>query len=152
MAVRAAKSDGDIRRAAELLHAFNVEYDFPTPPVPELAGRLRVLVNGNDTAVLLNGEPAVGVAVARFRLSIWGQGEECYLAELYVEPPSRGQGFGSALLAAVLEEARRRGCDWIDLATSEDDVAARGLYERFGFTNREGPGGPLMYVYERELG
>jgi hypothetical protein len=31
-------------------------------------------------------------------------------------------------------------------------VAARRLYERLGFTNREGRAdGPLMYVYEREL-
>ena len=40
----------------------------------------------------------------------------------------------------------------IELGTSEDDVAARGLYESAGFINREGgPEGPVMYVYEREL-
>jgi ribosomal protein S18 acetylase RimI-like enzyme len=47
--------------------------------------------------------------------------------------------------------ARERGADRIDLGTSEDDVAARGLYERLGFTNREGgSGGPVMYVYEKD--
>jgi hypothetical protein len=31
-------------------------------------------------------------------------------------------------------------------------LPARALYERFGFSNREGrPDGPVMYVYEREL-
>jgi hypothetical protein len=40
----------------------------------------------------------------------------------------------------------------MDLGTSEDDVAARGLYESAGFTRHEGgPDGPLMSVYEREL-
>ena len=40
----------------------------------------------------------------------------------------------------------------MDLGTSEDDVAARALYERMGFTNREGGAdGAVMYVYEREL-
>jgi hypothetical protein len=40
----------------------------------------------------------------------------------------------------------------LDLGTSDDDIAARALYERLGFTNREGgPGGPVMYVYERAL-
>jgi hypothetical protein len=40
----------------------------------------------------------------------------------------------------------------MDLGTSDDDVAARRLYESLGFTNREnGPDGPVMYVYEREL-
>jgi hypothetical protein len=40
----------------------------------------------------------------------------------------------------------------MDLGTSEDDVAARALYESLGFTNREGgPDGPISYFYEREL-
>jgi ribosomal protein S18 acetylase RimI-like enzyme len=51
-----------------------------------------------------------------------------------------------------MELARGRGADRMDLGTSEDDVAARALYERLGFTNRDGgAGGPVMYVYEREL-
>ena len=45
-----------------------------------------------------------------------------------------------------------QGTDYIEVTTSEADVAARALYERFGFINRErGADGPLMYVYEREL-
>jgi ribosomal protein S18 acetylase RimI-like enzyme len=63
-----------------------------------------------------------------------------------------GQGLGRALMDAVLLEARARGADTIDLGTSETDEVARHLYERMGFTNREGGGdGPVMYVYEREL-
>ena len=53
---------------------------------------------------------------------------------------------------ASIELARSRGADYMDLATSEDDVAARALYERSGFRNREGgDDGPVMYCYEREL-
>jgi len=44
-----------------------------------------------------------------------------------------------------------RRCDVIDLATSEDDVAARHLYEAEGFHRTEGEGGPLAFHYEREL-
>ncbi len=51
-----------------------------------------------------------------------------------------------------MEEARARGRDFIDLGTSEDDIAAREALREPGFTNREGrPDGPVMYVYEREL-
>jgi len=40
----------------------------------------------------------------------------------------------------------------MDLGTSEDDVAARALYESVGFTNREGgPDGPVNYFYGRDL-
>jgi ribosomal protein S18 acetylase RimI-like enzyme len=59
---------------------------------------------------------------------------------------------GRALLEAAMAVARERGADRMDLGTSEDDAAARRLYERLGFTNREGgAAGPVMYVYEREL-
>ncbi len=55
-------------------------------------------------------------------------------------------------MEAAIELARRRGADYMDLGTGEDDVAARTLYESLGFSNREGkPDGPLNYSYEREL-
>ena len=88
----------------------------------------------------------------RFRPSLWSEALECYLAELYVVPERRGRGLGRALMDAAIEHARRRGAGHMDLGTSEDDVAARRLYESLGFTNREGrPDGPVMYFYEREL-
>ena len=50
------------------------------------------------------------------------------------------------------DTARREGAVHMDLGTSEDDVAARALYESLGFDNREGrPDGPINYFYEREL-
>jgi ribosomal protein S18 acetylase RimI-like enzyme len=55
-------------------------------------------------------------------------------------------------LEAAIELARAEGAGRMDLGTSDDDVAARGLYESLGFTNRESrPDGPVMYFYEREL-
>lgn len=139
-----------LAEAADLLRAFNVEFDEPAPDTPALAARLGEVVATGD-AVLLIDDPAVGVAVLRFRPALWSVGAEAYLAELYVVPAERGQGLGRALLSSAIDLARVRGADTIDLATSEDDVAARALYESMGFTNREGPGGPLMFVYEREL-
>jgi ribosomal protein S18 acetylase RimI-like enzyme len=90
--------------------------------------------------------------VLRFRRSIWTQGLECYLAELYVAPAQRGRGLGRALMEAAVELARERGADYLDLVTGEDDTAARSLYESLGFDNRAGkPGGPVNLYYEREL-
>jgi ribosomal protein S18 acetylase RimI-like enzyme len=55
-------------------------------------------------------------------------------------------------MSATLEVARAQEAEFIEVSTSEDDVGARALYESFGFINREqGPEGPLMYMYEREL-
>jgi ribosomal protein S18 acetylase RimI-like enzyme len=69
-----------------------------------------------------------------------------------VVPARRGDGLGRALLEASIEHARERGAEVIDLGTSDDDHAAIGLYESFGFTDREGgPDGPRMRYYELEL-
>jgi GNAT superfamily N-acetyltransferase len=135
-----------------LLHDFNNEYGDPTPGPARLAERIRQLLAGGDTAVLLGGAGPDGLAVLRFRPAIWSEALECYLAELYVVPERRAQGLGRALMNAAIELARREGAGYMDLGTSEADVAARALYESLGFSNREGrPDGPISYFYEREL-
>jgi ribosomal protein S18 acetylase RimI-like enzyme len=154
-------SDHAVRRAeladagavGRLMHDFNAEFDEPTPGPERIAERIRQLLAGGDTAILLAGSGPDGLAILRFRLSITTPGLECYVAELYVVPARRGRGLGRALMNAAIDEARARGADYMDLGTSEDDVAARALYESLGFVNREGgrPDGPISYYYEREL-
>jgi GNAT superfamily N-acetyltransferase len=142
----------DVAVIGRLLHDFNREFDEPTPSPAALAERLRQLLAGGDTAVLLAGDGPDGLAVLRFRAAIWSPGLECNLAELYVVPGRRGKGLGRALMESVLREARERGADTMDIGVDEPDVAARRLYESFGFTNRTGgETGALMFVYEREL-
>ena len=149
--VRLADPD-DAAVIGQLLYDFNREFDEPAPAPATLAERLRELMAGGETLVVLGGEGPDGLAVLRFRAAIWSSGLECYLAELYVRPASRGQGLGRALMEASLREARQRGADTMDIGVDEPDLVARRLYESLGFTNRAGgAGGPLMYVYEREL-
>jgi ribosomal protein S18 acetylase RimI-like enzyme len=150
--VRVADPD-DAAVIGRLLYDFNREFDEPAPAPAALAERLRQLMADGETLVLLGGEGPDGLAVLRFRAAIWSSGLECYLAELYVRPASRGQGVGRALMEAAMREARLRGADTMDIGVDEPDLVARRLYESLGFTNRAGgAGGPLMYVYERELG
>lgn len=138
--------------AGRLLHDFNREFDEPTPMPEVLADRLRQLLADGDTVVLLAGEKPVGLAVLRLRGSIWSAAQECYLAELYVEPQHRRQGIGRALMQAAIREARARGAQTMDIGVDEPDLPARRLYESMGFANRAGgPDGPLMFVYERDL-
>jgi ribosomal protein S18 acetylase RimI-like enzyme len=151
IAVRRAVGD-DAAVIARLLHDFNREYDEPTPEPEVLAVRIAALLEGGDTAIVLGGEPPYAVAVLRFRLSIWTPARECYLAELYVTPDRRGHGIGRTVMEAAMALAREEGADYMDLGTSEDDVAARALYESLGFDNHEGKeNGPVNYYYEREL-
>jgi ribosomal protein S18 acetylase RimI-like enzyme len=151
LAVRRADV-ADAEAVGRLLHDFNTEFDEPTPSPAALADRVRQLLAAGDTTVLLGGAGPDGVAVLRFRLAIWTQALECYLAELYVVPARRGQGLGRALMETAIEVARAEGATHMDLGTGEDDVAARALYESLGFDNRGGGSdGPVNYFYEREL-
>jgi ribosomal protein S18 acetylase RimI-like enzyme len=148
--VRLADRD-DADAIGRLLYAFNREFDEPAPAPSVLAQRLRQLLDGGDTLVLLAGDGPDGLAVLRFRAAIWSPGLECYLAELYVTPAHRGHGLGRALMEAAIREARDRGADTMDIGVDEPDLAARRLYESLGFTNKTGEDGSVMYVYEREL-
>ena len=150
--IRRAQAD-DAAEVARLLDDFNTEYDEYTPGVEKLTERARQLIGEGEITVLLAGdEPFLGFAQLRFFPSMWADGLEAYLEELYVAPDRRGEGHGRALLEAAIELAREHGAVSIDLNTSEDDTAALGLYESAGFTNREGrPDGPKMLYYEQEL-
>lgn len=144
-----------VTTAARLLHDFNREYDDPTPPVEELADRLRSLLDGGDVVALLarptHRDVAVGVAVMRVQPSLWGRGREAYLAELYVVPDRRGQGHGRELITEAMQVARAQGADYAFLITTEEDERAQRLYEAAGFRRTEGEGGPQMLAYERDL-
>jgi ribosomal protein S18 acetylase RimI-like enzyme len=135
-----------------LLHAFNAEFGEPTPDAETIAERAAPLIESGEVMVLLGGNGPDGFAQLRFRPSLYTGALDAYLEELYVVPERRGQGLGRALLEAAMRHAKERGAAHIDLGTSEDDVAARALYESAGFTNREGGSdGPRMLYYERDL-
>jgi GNAT superfamily N-acetyltransferase len=143
----------DAAAAARLLHAFNEEYDEPTPPVPALAARVGELIASKAVVVLLaGGAPPLGIALLRLRPALWTTARDAYLEELYVVPQERGHGIGGALLDAAIETARELGADHFELTTGEDDRAAIALYESRKLTNREGaPDGPRMLYYELDL-
>jgi GNAT superfamily N-acetyltransferase len=150
-AVRIAAIE-DAESIGRLLHDFNSEFDEPTPGPHVVAERVRELLTAGEITVLLGGGKPHGLAVLRFRPSIWTDARDCYLEELYVVPDRRGQGLGRALMEAAIELARREGATYMELGTGADDVAARALYESLGFSNRGGrPDGAVNYFYEREL-
>ncbi|MFI8977689.1 GNAT family N-acetyltransferase [Nocardia asteroides] len=150
--VRLAGTSDDLAAAARLLVEFNREFDEPAPEPGLLAAHLAELIAAGDTDVVLIGTPAVGVAVLRARISTWAATVEVDLDEFYVVPGVRGRGLGSALLEGVLARARARGASFIGLSTSEDDTAARRVYEKHGFACHEGAtSGPLALYYQRDL-
>jgi GNAT superfamily N-acetyltransferase len=144
-------SPADASLVATLLDAFNREFDTPTPGTDVLTQRLATLLAGPDVTALLVDEPAAGLAVLTFRPNVWYDGPVGLLDELYVVPARRGQGLGSALLAAAESETRRRGGEVLEINVDGDDTDARRFYERHGYVNHDpGRTDPLLY-YFREL-
>lgn len=136
----------DAPEIARLLHDFNTEYEEETPPVPELIRHTERMLREGEMTVLLAGDGPDGLALLRFRPSVWTEQQE-----LYVVPPQRSRGIGEALMQEVIATCRARDAAWIELNTGESDTAARGLYSKLGFTNEEGPEGTAMLYYELEL-
>lgn len=56
-----------------------------------------------------------------------------FIAYMAVEPSERRYGIGNGLLAAAEDEARRRGLPYMGLMVTEDNAAARALYEDAGY-------------------
>ena len=131
----------DAAAIARLLHDFNTEFEAETPGVEELTRHATRMLAGREMTVLLGGEGPDGLALLRFRPSVWTEKQEVYLQELYVAPPLRGRGIGQTLMEAAISTSRGRDAAWIELNTAETDRAARALYAKLGFTNQEGPDG-----------
>jgi ribosomal protein S18 acetylase RimI-like enzyme len=56
------------------------------------------------------------------------------LVRLYIEEEITGKGYGSALMNACLEEAKKNGYRTIWLGVWEKNLRAIGFYEKWGFT------------------
>jgi len=56
------------------------------------------------------------------------------LAQLYTDPAMTGRGLGAMLMGWVLEEARRRGCDAVQLSVWSENHGAQRFYARHGYS------------------
>lgn len=75
----------------------------------------------------------VGIAVCFFGLSTFRARPLLNIHDLAVLPQYQGKGVGPALLEAVEERARRKGCCKLTLEVLDDNERARAVYRRFGF-------------------
>ncbi len=66
------------------------------------------------------------------------KGTEMFLYELGVDEPARRQGVGRALVEALAELARERGCYGMWTGTESINEAALATYRSAGATSSEG--------------
>lgn len=141
----------DAASLAELLHAFNTEFDTETPGVEVIAERLRTLLGGTSTFAVLGGDPAVGLALVTLRPNVWSDGPVALLDEMYVEPARRGGGVGGAVLRHMVEICRELGVAAIEINVDESDAAAMRFYERHGFSCVDPDSGERAFYFYRSL-
>ena len=95
----------------------------------------RLLASGEAEFFLAidDSATAIGYVQQRYRYSLWLNGMEATLEDLYVSPQSRSKGIGTRLVEFGIERARERDCQAIKLDTNEDNQAAMKLYSKLGF-------------------
>jgi len=143
-AKRAVPTDAAL--VAQLLDAFNREFDTPSPGVALLTGRLQVMLAGDSLAALLVDD--VGIAVVSLRPNPWYDGPVALLDELYVASDRRNQGLGTTLLRAAEAFARACGAEEMEINVESGDVDARRFYERHGYaTTGPDQDEPALYYF-----
>ena len=60
--------------------------------------------------------------------------QECYIDNIAVFGHQRKKGVGTAIVKALVQEAQRRGAEYISLEVRPSNAAALALYREFGFT------------------
>ncbi len=89
----------------------------------------------SDVGMLLGawrGEELLGYACLYWHFSSTRAVETVLMNDLFVDPASRGQGVGRALIAASAAVARERGAHHLEWSTAPDNVTAQRLYDRTG--------------------
>jgi GNAT superfamily N-acetyltransferase len=105
-------------------------YPSDADAVEERLERLRVV--GDRVIVAEVDGDVVGIVHLQVTPAIERERPAGQLGALVVDEGHRGQGIGRALVEAVEQEARLRGCELIYLTTAERRDDAHAFYERLG--------------------
>ena len=153
--IRLVFTADDTTVAADLLDAFNREFDTPTPGTGAIATRLAALLGDQTTFALIAALPGsgeiAGIALVTLRTNVWYQGWVGLLDELYVVPEHRNRGLGTALLRAAEAEILARGGEVLEIGVDGEDVDAQRFYERAGYVDHDEWSDLPAKMYFREL-
>lgn len=106
--------------------------------VEEVRRRLARLadVPGVGVLVALDGQEIVGLGSFQIVELLERPAPQCRITALVVRTDHRRRGIGGALLQAIAEVARQRGCFRLELTTHPDRREALPFYTSLGFTLR----------------
>ncbi|HUC23537.1 MAG TPA: GNAT family N-acetyltransferase [Streptosporangiaceae bacterium] len=121
MEIRRIRQGKDVQAAQAL---------FDRRPRPEATDRFLADDRHHLLIAYLDGVPA-GM-ITGVEMTHPDKGTEMFLYEMGVGEPFRGQGIGKALVSAIADLARERGCYGMWVLTEEENLAAQATYSRAG--------------------
>jgi glucosamine-phosphate N-acetyltransferase len=81
-------------------------------------------------------ENVVGFGSMTIKNSLWQGGGLGHVDELIVDVSYRGHGIGTQLLEHLIDLARAKGCQRVELDSAFHRTQAHQFYEQHGFENR----------------
>jgi GNAT superfamily N-acetyltransferase len=127
LTIRDARAD-DAAAIAELLG----QLGYPATGGAVISRLERLLIVGDRVVVADLDGTVAGFAHLQVSPAIEYERPAAKLAALVVDEQRRGEGIGRALVGAIEDEARLRGCELLYLTTSERRDDAHAFYERIG--------------------
>ena len=121
---------GDRAEWDVLARGYKAFYEDPQPD--EVYDRLWSRLMGGDALYGLGARlegRLVGMSHYMFHANAW-MADVCYLQDLFTAPEARGRGVAGALIHAVADAARARGCAKYYWLTKQDNERARRLYDQ----------------------
>ncbi|MEV6874480.1 GNAT family N-acetyltransferase [Amycolatopsis sp. NPDC051128] len=126
----------DIRRIGSPDPVLAAGHLFDDPPRPSFTERFLASEGHHLLIAYVDEEPA-GM-VTGVEMTHPDKGTEMFLYELGVDEPFQGRGIGRALVTALADLARERGCYGMWVVTEGDNAAAEATYRRAGGTAEKG--------------
>ncbi|MBC6466743.1 GNAT family N-acetyltransferase [Actinomadura alba] len=109
---------------------------FDEPPLEEPTRRFLADAGHHLLLAYEDGVPA-GM-ITGVEMTHPDKGTEMFVYELGVDEPYRRRGIAAALVAALADLARERGCYGMWVITDEGNTAARRTYQRFAKEEEDG--------------
>lgn len=132
MAHIAPLASADFDEWAPLWRGYQIFYkaDIPEETTRQTFARLTSAVEPMGAFIAREAGRAVGIVHWILHRSCWTPGDYCYLQDLFVAEGVRGGGVGRALIEAVYDVARSRGCSRVYWLTQETNAQAMILYDK----------------------
>ena len=131
---------GDTAAILSLTILFRNHLERAQPTEQEFAAFIPRLLSSSDASFFLAyvddiDDEAVGYSLLRYRDSMWANGKEATVEDLFVDPAKRKNGVGKALIAHALDYAQAAGCVSACLDTNEHNLASTKIYRDLGFSD-----------------